>query len=98
MLQGEFRMRKYALPLIAAAAFATAIGASAARAQNLNIATAGPMTGEYAAFGDQMRHGAQKAVQDINAKGGVLGKNLTISRVPSPAPGSPSTSRARTSP
>ena len=72
-------MRKYALPLIAAAAFATAIGASAAQAQNLNIATAGPMTGEYAAFGDQMRHGAQRAVLDINAKGGVLGKNLALS-------------------
>ena len=39
----------------------------------LSIATAGPMTGEYAAFGDQMKHGAQKAVDDINAKGGVLG-------------------------
>ena len=72
-------MRKFALPLIAAAAFATAIGASAAKAENLNIATAGPMTGEYAAFGDQMRHGAQKAVFDINAKGGVLGKNLALS-------------------
>ena len=72
-------MRKYALPLIAAAAFATAIGASAANAQNLNVATAGPMTGEYAAFGDQMRHGAELAVKDINAKGGVLGKNLALS-------------------
>jgi branched-chain amino acid transport system substrate-binding protein len=72
-------MRKYALPLIAAAAIATAIGASAAKAQNLNIATAGPMTGEYAAFGDQMKHGAQRAVQDINAKGGVIGKNLALS-------------------
>jgi branched-chain amino acid transport system substrate-binding protein len=72
-------MRKYALPLIAAAAFATAIGATAAQAQSLNIATAGPMTGEYAAFGDQMRHGAQRAVLDINAKGGVLGKNLALS-------------------
>jgi branched-chain amino acid transport system substrate-binding protein len=72
-------MRKYALPLIAAAAFATAIGASAARADNLNVATAGPMTGEYAAFGDQMKHGAQRAVLDINAKGGVLGKNLALS-------------------
>jgi branched-chain amino acid transport system substrate-binding protein len=72
-------MRKYALPLIAAAALATAIGASAAKAQNLNIATAGPMTGEYAAFGDQMKHGAQRAVLDINAKGGVLGKNLALS-------------------
>jgi branched-chain amino acid transport system substrate-binding protein len=72
-------MRKYALPLIAAAAIATAIGASAAKAQNLNVATAGPMTGEYAAFGDQMKHGAQRAVQDINAKGGVIGKNLALS-------------------
>jgi len=72
-------MRKYALPLIAAAAFATAIGAQAAKAQNLNVATAGPMTGEYAAFGDQMRHGAEQAVKDINAKGGVLGKNLALS-------------------
>ncbi len=72
-------MRKYALPLIAAAAFATAIGASAANAQNLNVATAGPMTGEYAAFGDQMRHGAEQAVKDINGKGGVLGKNLALS-------------------
>ena len=72
-------MRKYALPLIAAAAFATAIGVSAANAQNLNVATAGPMTGEYAAFGDQMRHGAEMAVKDINAKGGVLGKNLALS-------------------
>ncbi len=71
-------MRKHGLPLIAAAAFATAIGASAAKAQNLNIATAGPMTGEYAAFGDQMKHGAQRAVLDINAKGGVLGKNLAL--------------------
>lgn len=72
-------MRKYALPLIAAAAFAAAIGVSAANAQNLNVATAGPMTGEYAAFGDQMRHGAEQAVKDINAKGGVLGKNLALS-------------------
>ncbi|HEY2889313.1 MAG TPA: branched-chain amino acid ABC transporter substrate-binding protein [Dongiaceae bacterium] len=72
-------MRKFALPLIAAAAFATVIGASAANAQNLNVATAGPMTGEYAAFGDQMRHGAEQAVKDLNAKGGVLGKTIALS-------------------
>ncbi len=73
-------MRKFALPLIAAAAFASVIGASPAKAagDSLSIATAGPMTGEYAAFGDQMKHGAQRAVLDINAKGGVLGKNLAL--------------------
>jgi branched-chain amino acid transport system substrate-binding protein len=42
------------------------------------IATAGPMTGQYASFGEQMRRGAEMAVADINAKGGVLGKKLVL--------------------
>src|SRR5215469_9223053 len=72
-------MRKLALPLIAAVGLAAALGAPAAKAADINIATAGPMTGEYAAFGEQMKRGAEKAVQDINAKGGVMGKNLALS-------------------
>ncbi len=72
-------MRKYALPLIAAAALAASISVPAAHADSLNIATAGPMTGEYAAFGEQMKRGAAKAVSDINAQGGVLGKSLALS-------------------
>ena len=71
-------MRKIALPLVAAAAFAASLGVTAARADNYNIATAGPMTGEYAAFGEQMKRGAEMAVKDINAKGGVNGKNLAL--------------------
>jgi branched-chain amino acid transport system substrate-binding protein len=71
-------MRKFSKPLIAAAALAAAVGVSAAQAENIKIATAGPMTGEYAAFGDQMKHGAERAVADINAKGGVLGKILEL--------------------
>jgi branched-chain amino acid transport system substrate-binding protein len=42
------------------------------------IATAGPMTGRYATFGEQMRLGAEQAVKDINAAGGVLGKKLKL--------------------
>ena len=42
------------------------------------IATAGPMTGQYATFGVQMRRGAEQAVKDINAAGGVLGKKLKL--------------------
>ena len=42
------------------------------------IATAGPMTGQYATFGEQMRRGAEQAVKDINATGGVLGKKLKL--------------------
>ncbi|HEY2112050.1 MAG TPA: ABC transporter substrate-binding protein, partial [Dongiaceae bacterium] len=72
-------MRKFALPVIAAAAFAAVLSVPAAKAADINIATAGPMTGEYAAFGEQMKRGAEKAVYDINAKGGVSGKNLALS-------------------
>jgi branched-chain amino acid transport system substrate-binding protein len=42
------------------------------------IATAGPMTGQYAAFGEQMKRGAEQAVKDINAAGGVLGEQLSL--------------------
>jgi branched-chain amino acid transport system substrate-binding protein len=42
------------------------------------IGTAGPMTGTFAIFGEQMRRGAEQAVADINAAGGVLGQPLTL--------------------
>ncbi len=38
----------------------------------------GPITGQDAAFGEQMKRGAEMAVKDINAKGGVLGKQLHL--------------------
>jgi branched-chain amino acid transport system substrate-binding protein len=70
-------MNKFASLTLAIAA-ASAIGVSAAKAQ-INIATAGPMTGQYASFGQQMKAGAEQAVADINAAGGVLGKKLSLS-------------------
>ncbi len=42
------------------------------------IATAGPMTGQYASFGEQMKNGAEMAVADINAAGGVNGEKLEL--------------------
>ena len=42
------------------------------------MATAGPMTGSNAAFGEQLKRGAEQAVADINAAGGVLGKQLKL--------------------
>ncbi len=45
---------------------------------DIEIATAGPMTGQYASFGAQMKAGAEQAVADINAAGGVLGKKLHL--------------------
>ncbi|HEX6841776.1 MAG TPA: ABC transporter substrate-binding protein, partial [Stellaceae bacterium] len=51
-------------------AAAVMISTVAARADDLSVAMVGPITGQYAAFGEQMRRGAEMAVQDINAKGG----------------------------
>src|SRR5262245_42567823 len=59
---------------VAAIAIAAATPASA----QMKIATVGPMTGQYAAFGEQMKRGAEMAVKDINAAGGVLGQQLVL--------------------
>jgi branched-chain amino acid transport system substrate-binding protein len=48
-----------------------------ARAEIL-IATVGPMRGQYANFGEQLRQGAARAVADINATGGVDGEQLAL--------------------
>src|SRR6185312_3530496 len=49
-----------------------------ALAQDITIAVAGPMTGGESAFGRQMKNGADQAVADLNASGGVLGKKLAL--------------------
>ena len=53
-----------------------AMGVSA-RAEIL-IATAGPLKGQYAALGEQLRQGVSRAVVDINASGGVNGEQLVL--------------------
>jgi len=58
-------------------AVAALFAAGAAHA-DITIATAGPMTGQYASFGAQMKAGAEAAVRDINAAGGVLGEMLKL--------------------
>lgn len=42
------------------------------------IGAAGPMTGKDAPFGEQMKRGAEQAVADINAAGGLLGQKLVL--------------------
>lgn len=62
---------------MAVAAAVAAAGFGVAKAE-IVIATAGPMTGPYAVFGAQMKAGAEQAVKDINAAGGVLGEDLVL--------------------
>jgi branched-chain amino acid transport system substrate-binding protein len=63
---------------LAVVALMTAGGIGQLRAQDIVVAIAGPITGSEATFGEQMRRGAEQAVADINAKGGVLGRKLVL--------------------
>ncbi len=45
---------------------------------DIRIATTGPMTGESAVFGPQMRAGAELAVADINGHGGLPGQTVKL--------------------
>ncbi len=68
-------MRKTLFGLLAATGLAFATSASA---QDIVIAVAGPMTGSNATVGEQFRRGAEMAVADLNAQGGVLGRKLRL--------------------
>jgi branched-chain amino acid transport system substrate-binding protein len=65
------------LALTVAAAF-MASGADTASAQ-VKMGVAGPLTGGSAAFGAQLKHGTEQAVEDINKEGGILGQKITLS-------------------
>ena len=44
----------------------------------VKIGVEGPITGPNAAFGAQLKNGAEQAAADINAKGGILGKKIEL--------------------
>ena len=59
---------------VAVGSFAMPTVASA----DVTIAVAGPMTGDLASFGEQLRRGAEMAISDINAAGGVNGEQVKL--------------------
>ncbi|KAF0812866.1 Leucine-, isoleucine-, valine-, threonine-, and alanine-binding protein [Andreprevotia sp. IGB-42] len=65
--------QQFAMPALCMAA----LFAAQAHA-DYSVAIAGPMTGEYASAGEQIKRGAEMAIADINAKGGVLGQKLKL--------------------
>jgi branched-chain amino acid transport system substrate-binding protein len=69
-------MKKLLLSGIAIS-FAAALTATSALA-DITIATVGPITGSLAALGEQYKRGAEMAVADINAAGGVNGEKLVL--------------------
>src|SRR5215510_270014 len=45
---------------------------------SLKFAVGGPITGSDAAFGSQLKQGAEQAIADINDAGGILGKKISV--------------------
>jgi branched-chain amino acid transport system substrate-binding protein len=71
------RRRLLALGVAALAAGVALLPAGAA-AQTIKIGWAGPLTGDQAFFGKTWMNGAQMALDEANAKGGVLGMKLEL--------------------
>jgi branched-chain amino acid transport system substrate-binding protein len=68
-------MKRMLWPALAiAASLAVANGAAA----QVKLGVGGPITGGSAAFGAQLKQGAEQAVADINAAGGILGQQVSI--------------------
>jgi len=72
-------MRKLSVTVISGIALALSGAATMAHADT-TIGVAGPMTGELAQFGEQLRRGAEQAVADYNAKGGIGGQKIVIDK------------------
>jgi branched-chain amino acid transport system substrate-binding protein len=73
---GEFSMNSH--KLIGLALGVSLALSTAALADDVTVAVASSMTGPESAFGRQMKNGAEMAVADINAAGGVLSKKLVL--------------------
>jgi branched-chain amino acid transport system substrate-binding protein len=72
-------MQRIAGLFIALAAALAVSGCGGGDDNTTPVAVVGPMTGQYASFGAQMKNGGEMAVTDINEAGGVLGKTLDLS-------------------
>ena len=58
--------------------FAEAIRPEVAQSATIRVAVAGPLTGPNAAFGAQLKNGAEQAAADLNAKGGINGQKIEL--------------------
>jgi branched-chain amino acid transport system substrate-binding protein len=69
-------LRTYLLALVCAAAGVAPLGAAAA--DTIKIGFPIPLSGPTAVYGEPVLKGAEMAVAEINAKGGVLGRQLEL--------------------
>ena len=73
-------MKKWKILTIATLTGILAFGSNAyaGKAEKIKIGVAGPLSGAYAAFGEQLWKGASQAASDINEAGGINGKKIEL--------------------
>ena len=64
--------------LLTGLALGLGLAVSGAAQAQVKLAVGGPITGPNATFGTQLKNGVEQAVEDINAKGGVLGQKISV--------------------
>ncbi len=64
--------------LLTGLALGLGLAVSGAAQAQIKLAVGGPITGPNATFGTQLKNGVEQAVEDINAKGGVLGQKIQV--------------------
>jgi branched-chain amino acid transport system substrate-binding protein len=72
------RLVRWSAALGSAVLALVALGAGPARAQEVVIGVAAPMTGNLAQIGKQFAEGAQLAADEVNQNGGIDGKKVVI--------------------
>jgi len=70
---------KKTLALVLAVLMCVSLIPSAFAADNIKIGGIGPLTGSYANYGISVNQGAQLAVEEVNAAGGINGKQVELS-------------------
>ncbi|MBX6368185.1 MAG: branched-chain amino acid ABC transporter substrate-binding protein [Rhodospirillales bacterium] len=63
--------------LVGAALVSAALSSAPAGAE-VKVALIGPITGQYAIFGDQMKRGAEYMVEQLNKSGGLAGEKVVL--------------------
>ncbi|MBO0145018.1 ABC transporter substrate-binding protein [Agrobacterium sp. Ap1] len=71
-------MKKIAIGATFAAVFAGVVTAAPARAEEITIGAVIPLSGASATTGKDQSRGIELALKEINAKGGVLGKQMKV--------------------
>ncbi len=66
------------MKLFAAVTLASSVAFATFAYADITIGLVAPLTGPVAAYGDQVKNGAQAAVDAINEKGGILGEKVVL--------------------